>query len=206
MPNNQEINAWKIKNEFTLVEAAFLLIDKIPVSLDDEYLHNNTTEMLLDKLLNTVKTDENGFFYLYGFQSTNQFCSSVSGYDEKHKYFNPPHENIAFPKEAFSVFAKEHNLKCEVFSPATEEEKQRSNRKGYTNTLLKIMDQAISKFWLDFDPSQPDTAPKNQVVEEFILSKSNINFQISKDTAQSMAQIIRHDSVRHKSGRRKKSD
>ncbi|MCL1602732.1 hypothetical protein M3084_02595 [Succinatimonas hippei] len=199
MTNYQEINAWKLKKNFTLIEASFLLTDKIPVKLNDEYLQDNTSEMLLDKLIKTVETDEDGFFYLCGYPSTNQYCSSASGYDEKHKVFAPPHKNVAFPKIAFSSFANDNNLKCEVFSPLTDKEKLKINRKGYETRLLKIMDNTILDFWINFDPSQPDTAPKNIDVVNYIK-----RYGVKGNIAEAMATIIRHESA--PKGRRKKID
>jgi hypothetical protein len=68
----------------------------------------------------------------------------------------------------------------------------------YETDLLKKMSEAAQKFWANFDPSNPNSAPVNTDVSRWLEKQG-----VSRATAEAMASILRHDSL-PKSGRRKK--
>ena len=190
-----EIDAWKMQTEFSLYEASSLLLDNIPHDgIDKETKLNKSEEIVLTKLYQEIKTDIDGFFILCGYYATNQDQSYAYG-DSEHKYYNPPYPQLIFPAQAYVIFAQLNELPCKTFSSTSALRKLRINRNGYRTKLLNVMDLAIEKFWLNYDPQEPDTAPKNEDVISFLLSKSCGEFKVSERIASAMATIIRHDSA-----------
>jgi hypothetical protein len=67
---------------------------------------------------------------------------------------------------------------------------------GNHNTkLLTKLSEAAIKFWSLYDPTQPDTAPKNEEVSDWLIKEG-----ASKTLAEAMATILRADGLR--TGRR----
>jgi len=57
--------------------------------------------------------------------------------------------------------------------------------------LLRHLDAAARKFWVRYDPADPTTAPKNDIVTEWLVTRG-----VALRVAQVMAQILRADGLR----------
>lgn len=67
---------------------------------------------------------------------------------------------------------------------------------GTHNTkLLAQLSEAAIKHWKNYDPTEPDTAPKNEDVSDWLINEG-----VSKTLAEAMATILRADGLR--TGRR----
>ena len=62
--------------------------------------------------------------------------------------------------------------------------------------LLRHLAEAAERFWTNYDPEQPDTAPTNEQVADWLVSRG-----VSKNLATSIATILRADNL--PAGRRK---
>lgn len=62
--------------------------------------------------------------------------------------------------------------------------------------LLRHLGAAAERFWANYDPEQPDTAPTNEQVADWLVSRG-----VSKNLATSIATILRADNL--PAGRRK---
>lgn len=60
----------------------------------------------------------------------------------------------------------------------------------YETELLVRLREAAHEFWSTYDPDQPSTAPKNEEVTDWLVSKG-----VSKRVAEVMAQILRADRL-----------
>lgn len=58
--------------------------------------------------------------------------------------------------------------------------------------MLGHLDAAASKWWAFYDPTQPDTAPTNEMVSTWLSEERNV----SKDKARAIASILRADGLR----------
>lgn len=63
------------------------------------------------------------------------------------------------------------------------------NNNNYRTRLLIIQAQAIQRFWINYDPAQPDTAPDGKAIIAWLISEG-----CSRREAESIDLIIRHDS------------
>lgn len=61
---------------------------------------------------------------------------------------------------------------------------------NYTTRLLQIQSEAIQKFWINYDPSEPDTAPDKSAIINWLTTEKGC----SQQQAQAIDLIIRHDS------------
>ncbi len=59
----------------------------------------------------------------------------------------------------------------------------------YSTRLLAIQARAIQKFWINYDPTEPDTAPDSSAILNWLQEQG-----CSKREAESIDLIIRHDS------------
>ena len=62
---------------------------------------------------------------------------------------------------------------------------------GYTTKHLKTIAEVVKEFWSTYDPEQPDTAPTNSEVQDWLMSERGV----SKKIAESMATICRADNA-----------
>lgn len=58
--------------------------------------------------------------------------------------------------------------------------------------LLGHLEAAATQFWVRYDPSDPSTAPTNEMVSSWLRSERNI----SREKAQAIASILRADGLR----------
>ena len=58
--------------------------------------------------------------------------------------------------------------------------------------MLGHLEAAARKWWAFYDPSQPDTAPTNDIVASWLHEERNV----SKDKARAIASILRADGLR----------
>lgn len=61
----------------------------------------------------------------------------------------------------------------------------------YETNLLRELSQAAKKFWVNYDPADPTTAPTNEAVASFLIGRG-----VSDRVAQTIAQILRADGLR----------
>jgi hypothetical protein len=61
---------------------------------------------------------------------------------------------------------------------------------NYETDGLRMMEKAIEKFWVLYDPAQPDTAPTNEVVEAWLREQG-----MSPRKAEAVASLIRADAL-----------
>jgi hypothetical protein len=61
----------------------------------------------------------------------------------------------------------------------------------YETKNLRLLADAAAKFWKNYDPSDPSTAPKNKVVSEWLVEKN-----VARRVAEVMAHILRADGLR----------
>ena len=57
---------------------------------------------------------------------------------------------------------------------------------------LGHLEAAAAKFWANYEPGQPDTAPTNDMVAEWLVEHRSV----SKDKARTIASILRPDGLR----------
>ena len=62
---------------------------------------------------------------------------------------------------------------------------------GHHTELLGQLEAAAKQFWCLYDPSEPDTAPTNAMVAEWLYERG-----VSKEKAQAIASILRADGLR----------
>lgn len=67
---------------------------------------------------------------------------------------------------------------------------QASEPASYTTRLLQIQSEAIQKFWVNYDPTEPDTAPSKEAVISWLINEK----KCPKNSAAAIDMIIRHDS------------
>ena len=60
----------------------------------------------------------------------------------------------------------------------------------YSTKLLQLQNEAIEKFWKNYDPTEPDTATKNSVVIDWLKKKD-----VSANIAKAIATIIRSNDA-----------
>jgi hypothetical protein len=60
---------------------------------------------------------------------------------------------------------------------------------GYRTELMQAMERAINKFWRDYDPSDPDTAPRQDEIIAWLRKVAG-----SEQAAKAIDLVIRHDS------------
>ncbi len=60
----------------------------------------------------------------------------------------------------------------------------------YETTLLRALAEAVKRFWVNFDPTDQSTAPKNEVVIEWLEQRG-----VSTNLAKAMATILRPDGL-----------
>jgi len=63
---------------------------------------------------------------------------------------------------------------------------------GYETKLLRKLAAAAQRYWVNYDPSAPDTAATNQTVSDWLQSEQ----EVSDRVAEIMAQILRADGLR----------
>lgn len=61
---------------------------------------------------------------------------------------------------------------------------------AYENENLRVLEAAVKRFWVRYDPSDISTAPTNQQVAEWL-----INHKLSKRLADSIATVLRADGL-----------
>lgn len=61
----------------------------------------------------------------------------------------------------------------------------------YETKLLRELAAAADKFWKNYDPSDPTTAPKSEQVEAWLIER-----KVPSRTAQVVAKILRADGLR----------
>lgn len=61
----------------------------------------------------------------------------------------------------------------------------------YETTLLKLLPLAYAEHWQDYDPKKPNTAPKSQVVEDWLVEE----FGTARRVAEVIAQLLRADEL-----------
>jgi len=61
----------------------------------------------------------------------------------------------------------------------------------HETNLLRLLADAAKRYWENFDPSDPTTAPTNEDVKQFLNNRG-----VSTRTAEVMAQILRADGLR----------
>jgi len=70
-------------------------------------------------------------------------------------------------------------------------EPTQSNSWGNHDTeLLRHMRAAAAKFWVNYDPNQPDTAPTNEQVKKFLIER-----RVTDRMASAIASILRADGL-----------
>jgi len=63
---------------------------------------------------------------------------------------------------------------------------------SYHTEMLGHVEAAARKWWLNYDPARPDTAPTNETVSAWLCHERGV----SKDKAKSIASILRADGLR----------
>jgi hypothetical protein len=58
--------------------------------------------------------------------------------------------------------------------------------------MLGHLEAAARKWWANYDPTEPDTAPTNEMVADWLIEERGV----SKDKARSIASILRADGLR----------
>jgi len=58
--------------------------------------------------------------------------------------------------------------------------------------MLGHLEAAARKWWVNYDPQSPDTAPTNEMVSEWLCSDRGV----SKDKARAIASILRADGLK----------
>ena len=58
--------------------------------------------------------------------------------------------------------------------------------------LLGHLEAAARKWWVNYDPESPDTAPTNEIVSAWLVEER----RVSKDKAKAIASILRVDGLR----------
>lgn len=58
--------------------------------------------------------------------------------------------------------------------------------------LLGDLEAAAKKWWVNYDPARPDTAPTNEMVSDWLREERSV----SKEKAQAIASILRADGLR----------
>lgn len=58
----------------------------------------------------------------------------------------------------------------------------------YTTRLLRTQREAIQKFWVNYDPTQPDTAPDKETIKQWLMENG-----CSGNAADAIDLIIRHE-------------
>lgn len=67
---------------------------------------------------------------------------------------------------------------------------QASEPASYTTRLLQIQSEAIQKWWVNYDPAEPDTAPDKSAIIDWLTSEKGC----TRQSAEAIDLIIRHDS------------
>jgi len=156
----------------------------------------------------------NGFFYLqwvrrenlnrissaYAFEKREMAeFDDVYSFDAVEIWFDPEENEITsstdvvIVREEIERFEREH---LQASEDSNQEIKQVTYPWGTHSTkLLTQLSEAAIKHWGLYDPTQPDTAPKNDEVSDWLINKG-----VSKTLADAMATILRADGLR--TGRR----
>lgn len=61
----------------------------------------------------------------------------------------------------------------------------------YDTVLLGHLEAAVREFWLDYDRDRPRTAPKNEVVADWLINER----KITRNKAEAIASILRADGL-----------
>lgn len=186
---------WRERPDWSIREAAYLLSGLEPCY---EEILNPTVQYVLNELLSYTKRNENGLPTLNGCECELRDTFVYSGEEidlgngKTKIVFSKVEDCERFCQSAYLSIAKDKNWFLECFKELSFEEDRKFKRSGYQTQLLRIQDSCIKQFWLNFDPTQKDTAPTNAEVIGFITKHYP---SVSQNIAKAIATIIRHENA-----------
>lgn len=98
------------------------------------------------------------------------------------------------PEDMAAIIMEGFDVPLEHAASSDEEEATIERAKWpwgtYETTLLRALADAAARFWVNFDPADPTTAPKNEVVVAWLEQRG-----VSRNAAKAMATILRPDGL-----------
>jgi hypothetical protein len=92
-----------------------------------------------------------------------------------------------------SLVELQSNISCPLCStPKNNHESKILSYNAYTTKFMQILGEVIDKFWLNFDPEQPDTAVSSKIIINWIMKERGLSFR----AAQAIDAIARADSMK----------
>jgi hypothetical protein len=181
---------WAGRKTFEIKDARFLLNDFKPSECPPKKRFPRRivdTENRLRTWLN-----ENGHGGILGTPSSGMFRRDVP--------YIPGTPDKPIPIDVLKVAAEAMGLRPKFLYPIEAEEPQAYSGwpwGSHETQLLRFLAEAAQRFWVNYDPADPSTAPTNEQVSEWLEEKG-----VSKQKAEVMATILRADGL--PDGRRKR--
>jgi hypothetical protein len=94
-------------------------------------------------------------------------------------------------EQEFKRLRRELEIKDQKISDLSKRNEQRWPWGPHETVLLKRLADAATRYWKNYDPSDPTTAPTNKEVSDWLQSQN-----VANRVAEVMAQILRADGLR----------
>lgn len=197
MPETPDYTRWDTINEFDVHTAAFLLLDLEPYQPTRDRPLPPVVQTLAIQIDRELKPDRDMRKVVHspvGFSRRR-----LSGESQGAQLQSRPGARY-YSRERLVEYAQANKLHTPAFlvelraprplaGPATQPNPLWPWGE-YETPLLRVLAETAERFWVNYDPSQPDTAPTNQQVVEWLISQ-----KVSGRVAHVIATILRDERI-----------